>query len=235
MNNANNYLNQIQVELQEVMGNDRQIAEAAWTSSLDYQLKKTRSDEDVKRIVNMLADSGHSTPFESVVLRFWIKMPIQTDRQFITHRLQSASGMSGRYRTMPHEYLDVPLDVEEIMEKLPSDQDWFQEYYNICETSNNMYRFLLSKAKESEKRNEITNVEYKRLREFYRGMLPLNNLTERISIMNLRAWCNFYKLRSSKDAQPEIRLVADLMLQELKDKNVAPLALEALERNGWKI
>src|SRR3990167_3732175 len=109
---------QIKVELQDTMGSDRAIADAAWTSSLDYQKKKSRSEEDVVRIVNMLADHKHSVPFESVILRFWIKMPIQTDRQFIVHRNQSASGMSGRYRTMPSEYLQVPNDVENILKKV---------------------------------------------------------------------------------------------------------------------
>lgn len=237
------FMNQIKVELQESMGNDASIANCAWTSSLDYQKKKTRTEDDVKRIIKMLADNKHSVPFESVVFRFWIKMPIQTDRQFMTHRLQSASGMSGRYRTMPSEYLDMPEDVEHISDKVqmiwPNPKkvslNPFEEYINICERANNTYRAILENLKQAEKNGTISNTEYKRAREFYRGMLPQNNMTERVTTMNLRSFANFIKLRLSEHAQPEIRYVAQLMLDEVKRANVCPLAIKYLEENKWEL
>jgi thymidylate synthase ThyX len=201
---------QIKVELQETMGGDRSIAEAAWTSSLDYQKKQSRTDEDVKRVVEMLATARHSTPFESIILRFWIKMPIAIDRQFMTHRLQSASGMSGRYRTMPSEYLDIPDDVMDICNMIPTSgsyqlpdgkgtiygmDDFVERYYQACEVANNSYSQMNLIAKDAEKLGHITNTQYKRFREFMRGMLPQHNMTERVSIMNLRAFSNFQKTR----------------------------------------
>lgn len=235
---------QIKVELQEVMGSDRRIAESAWTSSTINTYKKGRTEEDVKRVVNMLADLKHSVPFESVVFRWWIKLPISVDRQFMTHRLQSASGMSARYRTMPTEYQDLPEDIEAIISKFeafagdpnnPTKIDVFQEYYNICESANNMYSIVASEARKAEKQGKITNAEFKRLREFYRGVLPQNNMTERVSIMNLRSWSNFQKLRNSEHAAPEIRYIAQLMLQEVEKANCCPIALEALKRNNFVI
>lgn len=234
----------IKVELQNVFGTDRQVAEAAWTSSLDYQKKQTRTDEDVKRVVNMLADSKHSTPFESIIFRFWIKMPVQTDRQFMTHRLQSTSGMSGRYRTMPNEFLQMPDDVYEISSKAlnasydggwSSREDIIANYHYMCEAANDSYKEVIEFLKESEKSKVITNLEFKRAREFYRGMLPQNNMTERVSIMNLRAFCNFIKLRNSLHAQPEIRKVAELMLEQVKQNPEIKVSIEALEKNNWNI
>lgn len=227
---------QIKVELQDTFGSDRYIAEAAWTSSLDYQKKQNRSEEDVARVVNMLADHRHSTPFESVVFRFWIRMPIATDRQFMTHRIQSASGASGRYRTMPEEYLDIPEDVGEILGKFSgSFKDWFDEYNELCSQANKSYRQLVASAREAEKENLITNAEFKRVREFYRGVLPQHNMTERVSVMNLRSWANFQKLRNSEHAQPEIREVARQMLEAVKASGVCPIAIAALEKNNWNI
>lgn len=235
-------MKQIQVELQEYMGSDRSISNAAWTSSFDYQKKKLRSDEDVKRVTNLLADQKHSVPFESVVLRFWIKMPIQTDRQFMTHRIASHSGMSGRYRTMPSEFLDVPDDVKDIITKLraiPDESytmnDFVGQYEIMCKAANNIYKIWLKELKEKEQIGVISNKEYKRAREFFRGVLPQNNMTERVSIFNLRSFANFIKLRNSEHAQPEIRYVAQLMLDEVKKNNIAPEAIEALERNNWNI
>lgn len=226
-------MKQIKVELQSVFGNDRQVADAAWTSSIDYQKKKERTEEDVKRIVNMLADLKHSVPFESIIFRFWIKLPIVADRQLMTHRLQSASGMSGRYRTMPNEFLEIPNDIQILIKK--TDEEQFHNYEELCVQANEWYHNILKFYKQCEVDNKITNKEYKRLREFFRGVLPQNNMTERVTIMNLRAFCNFIKLRLSEHAQPEIRQIAEMMLQSVKESNVCPIALEALERNNWVI
>ncbi len=226
---------QIKVELQDVFGNDEVIANAAWTSSIEYQKKKPRTTADVERIINMLADLKHSVPFESIVFRFWIKMPIAIDRQFMTHRLQSASGMSGRYRTMPNEYLHIPRDVVDISNMIEESGISCAKYHKSCTEANNNYQELLKKAKEVEKTGKITNKEYRRFREFYRGMLPQHNMTERVTVMNLRSFSNFIKLRNSEHAQPEIKQVAEQMLEAVVKSDKCPFALEALKRNGWNI
>jgi flavin-dependent thymidylate synthase len=228
----------IKVELQEAMGSDKSIADAAWTSSTELSKKEFKTDEDIKRVVNMLADSGHSTPFESVIFRFWIKMPIQTDRQHMTHRIGSHNGMSGRYRTMPAEFMEVPGDVSEIGFKAFDhlEADLIEAAYTRqCKEANDLYLELLKKFRQAEREGKISNTEYKRAREFYRGALPQNNMTERVTIFNLRSFCNYQKLRNSPHAQPEIRRVAELMLLAVKESNVCPVALAALERNGWNI
>lgn len=240
---------QIQVELQGTMGSDRAIAEAAWTSSSTYKAKQLKSDEDVARIVERLANDRHSTPFESIIFRWWIKMPIATDRQYMTHRIQSSNGLSGRYRRMPTEYLAMTDDVMEISQKLPKvkeyncldgsiihgERDGLLEYIKVCERANNSYSGLTSIAQNEYKLGNITEAEYKRFREFIRGMLPQHNMTERVTVINLRSWANFIKLRSNPNAQPEIRQVAELMLKKAKESNVCPVALAALEKNNWII
>jgi thymidylate synthase (FAD) len=226
-------MSQIKVELQETMGSDRSIAEAAWTSSLDYQKKQSRSDSDVERVVKMLADNKHSTPFESVIFKFWIKLPIAIDRQHMTHRIGSHNGMSGRYRTMPNEWLCVPDDIDDIIKKV--DPDLGLQYNLLCDQTNIWYFKALETLKENEKKEIISNKEYKRLREFFRGVLPQHNMTERVTIFNLRSFANYQKLRNSPHAQPEIRQIAQLMLEEVKKSNIAPIAIEWLEKNNWDI
>lgn len=193
--------------------------------------------------------SGNSTPFESVIFRFWMRIPIAIDRQLMTHRLQSASGMSGRYRTMPSDYLEPSDDINIITAKLPQDKfvqlangtqiygmdDIIGRYFEVCESANNAYSQIVAIAKDSEKKGTITNSEFKRIREFYRGMLPQHNMTERVTTMNLRSFANFIKLRNSEHAQPEIKYLARLMLQEVKNKAQCPIAIEFLEKNNWEL
>lgn len=236
-------MNQIQVELQEFMGSDRSIAEAAWTSSTTLKGKDKRTDEDVERVVRMLIESKHASPIESVVMRFWIKMPIQTDRQHLTHRLASHNGMSGRYRTMPAEFISIPDDVKNITLKgltalygSSKDAQFAIDTYNsLCQETNYQYNNLMKHFKEAEKMEHISNSEYKRAREFYRGMLPQNNMTERITVMNLRSFANYQKLRNSEHAQPEIQKVAQLMLQEVENKEISPIAIATLKLHNWTI
>lgn len=225
-------MSQIKVELQEFMGSDKSIAESAWTSSFDLQKKQSRTEEDVKRVVNLLADSKHSVPFESVIFKFWMRLPIAIDRQIVTHRIASHSGMSGRYRTMPDEFLQAPDDIQRL---LGENSDFLMEYEYICSQANDFYNSTIKHFKELESSGKFTNKQYKRLREFFRGVLPQHNMTERVTVINLRSFSNFYSLRSKPDAQPEIQEIANKMLEVIKQSNVCPIAIECLERNGWDI
>jgi len=229
------YQDQIKVELQEYMGSDRMIADAAWTSSSELVKKQARSEEDVSRIVNMLADLKHSVPFESVVFRFWIRLPIAIDRQHMTHRIGSHSGMSGRYRTMPSDFLQIAPDVSTILEKVDNSGLFEGKYLQTCQQANDDYQAMMEDLKRAKRDEDISNNEYKRAREFLRGMLPQHNMTERTSVFNLRSFANYYKLRAKADAQPEIQSIARKMFDCVVEKNVCPIAIESLERNNWII
>jgi thymidylate synthase (FAD) len=238
-------MGQILVELQEFMGNDRSIANSAWTSSFDKDKRDARSDEQVCDLVKRLAKEGHSTPFESVIFRFWIRMPIFVDRQHMTHRIASHNGLSGRYRTMPTDYYDLPDDVESILNKVDlrcyksnpnqPERSIYSEYYESCEIANNNYRYAIDSMKKAEKDGAITNQEFKRAREVLRGQLPTAGMVERTTIMNLRSFANYQKLRNSSHAQPEIKTVAELMLKSVVESNICPVALEALKEKCWNI
>ncbi len=232
-------LEQIKVELQEKMGNDRSIAMAAWTSSIDKSRAEERPENDITKVIKMLAEGGHGVPFESVVLRFWIRMPLFCDRQLMTHRVASHSGMSGRYRTMPNDHYIIPEDVLELMNKVANDCSQGKQLVSnlefMSDASISAYSDMMYFAKKSKDVGTITNDEYKRIREIARGVMPQSAMTERVTIMNLRSFANFYRLRSDSHAQPEIQQVAKLMMQEVKESNICPIALEELEKVGWKI
>jgi thymidylate synthase (FAD) len=225
----------IQVELQEHMGDDRSIANAAWTSTYDKGKRHERSDADVASIVPRLIREGHSTPVESVILRFWIRMPIFTDRQHMTHRIASHNGLSGRYRTMPDDFYALPEDVLQILGKTQYKAMIADTYDGFCVSAYGAYLNWLAHLKKAEDSGKLTNSEYKRVREVLRGVLPTSGMVERTTIMNLRSFANYQKLRNSDHAQPEIRQVAELMLAEVEKANVCPLAIAALKETGWRI
>lgn len=228
-------MSQIKVELQETMGSDLSIANAAWTStySKDKREKKYLDPDKINKLVRQLILDGHGTPIESVVFRFWIQMPIFVDRQHMTHRIASHNGLSGRYRTMPDEYYHCPEDVIDILHKCNS-TNLSIKYEHISQLAYEYYNSAIASLKEAEKNNKISNEEFKRAREIMRGQLPVNGITERTSIMNLRSFANYQKQRNSSYAQPEIKKVAQLMLEEVKKANVCPVAIQTLEEINWK-
>lgn len=236
-------LEQIKVELQEWMGSDRSIANAAWTSSYNKDKRDTKTDDDVQRIVKQLAESGHGTPFESVVFRFWIRMPVFTDRQHMTHRIASHNGLSGRYRTMPDDWYGLPDDVTRILWLSMSEYFGYPEsagyivdgYKEHCKAAYDYYNRILGYLKKAEAKKLITNTEFKRVRECLRGVLPVAGMIERTTMMNLRSFANYQKQRNSSHAQTEIKKVAELMLEAVKKENVCPIAIETLEKQGWRI
>ena len=191
-------MTQIKVELQETMGSDLSIANAAWTSTYDKDKREIKySDKDkITDLVRKLILDGHGTPVESIIFRFWIKMPIFVDRQHMTHRIASHNGLSGRYRTMPDEFYNLPEDVNIILNKCGA--QYIAKYYNdICTLAYQQYNSAIANLKLAEKNNIITNTDFKRAREILRGQLPVCGMTERTTIMNLRSFANYQKQRNS--------------------------------------
>lgn len=221
-------LEQIQVQLVETMGSDKLVAHAAWTSSYDQSKKAAKKDSDIQRVVLQMAENGHGVPFEYVVFVFWIRMPIFADRQHVTHRLASNSGLSGRYRTVPTDFYSIPDDVADLIGSWSSD-----DYEENCRVANASYREALESLKQKEKDGKVSNGNYKRAREILRGQCPQANMTERMTLINLRSFANFQRHRNSGHAQDEIRLVAKKMLKLVEQAEVAPIAVQALKKNRW--
>lgn len=225
------------VELQEWMGSDASIANAAWTSTYDKDRREEKYDdpEKVASIVPRLIKDNHGTPIESVILRFWIRMPIFTDRQHMTHRIASHNGLSGRYRTMPDDWYGLPSDVNDIINKATVGGGIQSRYEESCKLANENYKYSIEALKRSEKDGWITNAEFKRCREVLRGQLPQAGMIERTTIMNLRSFANYIRQRLSDHAQPEIREVARQMLEQVEAANICPEAIKALKEIGWKL
>lgn len=227
---------QILVELQETMGSDLSIANAAWTSTYDKSKREEKylDTDKIESLVKRLILDKHGTPVESVVFRFWIRMPIFVDRQHMTHRVASHNGLSGRYRTMPEDFYEIPNDVNEILNKCGS-QYIAKDYSDVCLNANSSYRNAINDLKKCEKNGIITNEEFKRAREILRGQLPVAGMTERTTIINLRSFANYQKQRNSSYAQPEIKMVAQLMLEEVEKSNICPVAIKTLKEINWVI
>lgn len=165
---------------------------------------------------------GNSTPFEMVVLKFHISMPIFVARQHVRHRASSMNEYSGRYSLMPEAYY-VPKEsrygAQSKANRQGTDQDAEVEFSyeqftrKIHSSSSNLFR------------DYHLYTEGDVARELARINLPLNTYTEFYWQTNLRMLFHYLALRMDPHAQWEIRQYANVMAGIVA--SVTPLAFEA--------
>ncbi len=242
-------VNVSEVELLDYWESDRAIADSAWASTS----KLKRDDEDVFRVITKsIVPMHHDTPKESVWLKFWIRCPIYVERQLDKYRMttqkqgfvveweegefgrwgMTQNELSLRYKTMPNTYIDMPTDVKDISHKAGKflSMEYALQMYNQKKTYDDIILRLVNAKDEG----KITYDELKRAREFYRGILGTGFFTDMQIILNLNAFEHIMNQRLRSETQPETRLVARMMLDELINKKVAPITIEKMiEVNNW--
>ena len=104
-----NEKNNNKVELIGFYGNDQVHACSAWTST-----SRNLSEDKIERIpklLKMLADAGHHTPFEKSAFHFLIDTDIASHVHLIKHRVgTSVNGESARYKEIKEDKYLIPDD-----------------------------------------------------------------------------------------------------------------------------
>lgn len=86
-------LDQGWIELQDVMGDDLAIANAARVSFLG----ESKGDEADKKLLFYLMRHRHTSPFEQVEFKFRVRAPLLVWWQWVRHRTWHVNAQSGRY------------------------------------------------------------------------------------------------------------------------------------------
>ena len=193
-----------ELSLQRVSGSDLDIANAARVS---YRRKSEQFGESDERLIRVLIEHGHMTPFEQTFLQFRVKAPIFVVRHWVRHRIGvSYNEASGRYTEFSGEYY---------MPKIWRVSDPQNRHAVTVET-------VLPDAEELHVAYEKTVgyclQTYKRLidagvvKELARVILPVCMYTEFVFGCNMRSLLHFVSLRDDVHAQWEIRQYARGML-----------------------
>jgi len=196
---------------------DSAIVQAARVS-FDSGMKDFHTD---KKLIHFLLKHKHTSPFEMVKLKFHIKAPLFVQRQWIRHRMSNVNEISGRYSVLKDEFYNPnKLGKQSLFNKQSSDDSnllenkevkkLFDKYIEQTQDQYNIYKQLIN---------------YGVSRETARICLPLNMYTEFYWCIDLHNFLNFYKLRSAKNAQYEIRQYADSAFDLIRD--ICPITTEA--------
>lgn len=162
--------------------------------------------KDIK-LINYLADHGHTSPFEHCTATFMIKCPLFIARQIMRHRTFSYNEISRRYTSSDLEFW-APTQFRAQAKKnlqcsdgvLDNSDELMQIYENMVSDAHALYQELLDEGVS---------------REQARAVLPQCMHTSFYMTGNLLNWVKFIKLRDSEHAQPEAQVIAQFIKDEL--------------------
>jgi thymidylate synthase (FAD) len=197
-------LNKGFVNLVEHMGGDAAVIRNARRC---WRSESKSADAD-RQLLRHLIRKGHKTPFEAMVFTFDVKAPLFVARQWFRHRIASYNEESLRYCIAQREYY-VPegLEGDVLAAWVRQNESAFDFYYELVDT-------------------------YKLPREQARSVLPVGIYTNFFWTVNGSSLMNFLMLRTAQDAQYEIRMYANAILELVKE--VAPVSFGEFEREVLK-
>lgn len=199
------------VELQQVMGDDLAIVNAARISYLGH----SKGDKADKGLLFFLMQNKHTSPFEMVEFKFHIKAPLFVARQWMRHRTWSYNEVSRRYTDKNIEFY-IP-------------DDWRQQSANDRQVSTDDLAANFSPQLQSFVDKGLTlyrdAIAAGVAREQARLFLPQCVYTEFIAKVDAHNLMHFLQLRLSEHAQYEMRLYAMAVFEHFE--NALPWTAEA--------
>lgn len=167
-----------------------------------YKSENKITEDSAKRFVTNILKSGH----ESVIEHEKISVRIICDRgvshEIVRHRIASYSQESTRYCNYNNEKFGNELTLIKPL-FWSEDSREYRMWVDTMQTIEDTYNRLIDMGAEPQQA---------------RSILPNSLKTEIVVTMNLREWRHFFKLRSAKNAHPQMREVACALLDEFKKR-----------------
>lgn len=205
------------VRLVDCMGGDEDIEAAA---RLSFN-QGTRSVDERRKLIRYLMRQRHSSPFEQVVIKLEMKLPIFVARQLVRHRTQALNEVSGRYSVLPDEVY-IP-DYTRVQAQSTSNKQGSGEALNQRVTDDFVDQLTAGSwnafhAYDHAIKNGIA-------RETARIGLPVNTYTRWVTTMSAHNLLHLLQLRLDEHAQWETRQYAEAIAKIVADW--IPLTWEA--------
>ncbi len=207
------------VALVDYMGNDAAIVQAARVS---YG-QGTKTVRDDRGLIRYLMRHRHTTPFEMVEYKFFVRLPIFVARQWIRHRTASVNEASARYSVVTDEY-EVPLP-DEVRHQSQRNRQGRGD--PLPAETVERFRSDLDRISQEAYAAYTRALEEGVARETARLLLPVAYYTQWYWKTNLWNLFHFLSLRLDPHAQEEIRLYAAELARI--GRVVCPIAFEAFE------
>jgi len=212
------------IELQDVMGNDLAIVNAARVSYLG----ESKGEENDKKLLQYLWRHKHTSPFEMAALKLKVHCPLFVRSQWMRHRSFSYNEVSRRYTSENMEfYYPIKWRLQDFINKQGSNNNFIHPldeslfYYQKAMNIGDVDEYVVNDARLKELSLNYYNhlIALGIAREQARMVLPQSLYTTFIATGNLRNWMHFIKLRSDTHAQWEIQQYSNAIFDKIiKDK-----------------
>lgn len=211
-------MSQIKVELLDSMGDDLAVVQAARVS-----FAKDAEDFDNVRdpkLINYLATHSHWTPFAHTALKFRVAAPVPIRTQCFKHKVGMVENEESRRYISTTPEIFIPEFFRSKPEgsikqgsgdKHPYDVEWKTRYSAVTNGAVEAYQDMLADGVCPEQA---------------RFILPQGAIVNWIWTGNLVSFANFYLKRTDPTAQKEVKMVAELIGEEVK--KLFPVSWEAL-------
>lgn len=204
--------------LVDVMGDDAAVVQAARVSYGEG----TKQVSDDRTLIRYLMRHRHSTPFEMVELKFLVRVPMDTWRQWIRHRTANVNEYSTRYSVAIDAAQATPADRWRLQSQTNRQGSELSLASEIGEELTAAERSLQEEARRVYADRLARGVA----REQARKDLPLSTYTEAYWKIDLHNLLHFLALRMDSHAQLEIREYSTAIGNEIVQP-LFPLVWEA--------
>ena len=186
-----------------------------------YKSEDKITDTSAKKFVEMIIKSGH----EAVIEHFNITVKFITNRgishEIVRHRIASYAQESTRYVNYSKDKFGNEITVIKPSHISSKDvngnyNESYEDWYIGCKMAEESYFKLIADGCKP---------------QTARSVLPTCTKTEIMMTTNLREWRYFLKLRTSKAAHPDIRIIAIDLLN--KFKAMIPVVFDDINVEVW--
>lgn len=156
-----------------------------------------KSFEEEEKFIKNLIKRGHHSPLEHVSLSLLITTNRRVSHELVRHRLASYSQSSQRY---------IRYDEVEFIEPIWLSDEKSNDYLiwmDSCDNCETDYKALLLLGWQPQQAGEVLNNSVK---------------TSIVTTCNLREWRHIIKLRTAKDAHPQMVALMTSILNTFKQK-----------------
>lgn len=211
------------IELLDMMGNEMTIVNSARAS---FGKRKDLFDKKDEKLLKYLWKNRHTSPFEKVTLLFYVECSLPVRSQWMRHRTWSYNEISRRYTSE---------DIVTILPKKLRLQDDVNKQSSTGELSFNdnrigmdLYRRIYQKSVDAY--HELLHMGV--CKEQARYILPQGIGTSFYAKVDLKNLMDFIVLRKNTDAQKEIRVFADAIVDMLEER--LPICMTLLKTGKWQ-
>lgn len=171
--------------------------------------KITEDGESAKKFVKMIIERGHEAMIEHSSLSVKFIVDRGVSHELVRHRIASFAQESTRYCNYSKDKFDNGVT---FIKPLFFDDTKYQRWLAAMADAESAYLDLLNSGATPQEA---------------RSVLPNSTKTEMAITANYREWRNFFKLRTTKAAHPQMREVTIPLLAELKEK--LPIIFDDIE------